>query len=352
MHVCSDNLAEKELEITESEDQGIREVIVYYQKVHSKIPFLSSLIKRKRLIAAFEAGYQKVLSNARKPSLIQLNVVMPAGLGVAHLSKTYDIPYVVNEGWTGYTPEDGNYKGAAQKFFTKKVLKAARAIMPVSEDLKNAMLSHGLKGHYFIVPNVVDVDVFKPDGKQNIGSNKFIHISALDDVQKNVSGILRAIAALNSSHPNLQLSVVGEGSHKLALQQLAIRLGIESRVHFKGRLKASELVEEINANNALVMFSNYESFCLAVVETLACGKPVITSRAGGVTNQITNDLGITVAPRDEEGLAAAIKSFSEQTVTYDTNKICKFVSENFSKKIIGAKLNEVYNFALDKQRNH
>lgn len=346
LHVCSDKAVKNNFELIETETNGITNITVYYKKVNSKIPLVSDLKKRKRLVDAFELGYQKLLSKTSVPDLIQLNVVMPAGIGVAYLCKKYNIPYVINEGWTGYTPQDGNYKGAALKYFTKKIVSKARAIMPVSEHLEKAMLAHGLTGTYFVVPNVVDVSVFKPGETKTTSRKNFIHISALDDTQKNVSAILRAFAMAQKTHAGISLSIVGEGDDKAGLMQLTKQLALEHSVRFTGRLQAGSLVNEINRADALVMFSNYESFCLAVVEALACGKPVITSRAGGVTSQITPELGVMVEPKDEAALLNALNDFLERKHQYDEIKMRHFVEEHFSKAIIAQKLNEVYDFAL------
>lgn len=60
---------------------------------------------------AYQLGYKKLFDQKSAPNLIHLNVVLPAGLFVLHLHKKLNIPYVVNEGWTGYLKEDGSYKG-------------------------------------------------------------------------------------------------------------------------------------------------------------------------------------------------------------------------------------------------
>lgn len=96
------------------------------------------------------------------PDLIQLNVIMPMGIGAYYLSGKYNIPYVINENWSGYCEEDGNYKGFIQKYYTEKIVKKAKAILPTSVYLKEAMLAHGLIGNYTVVPNVVDTARFKP----------------------------------------------------------------------------------------------------------------------------------------------------------------------------------------------
>lgn len=346
LHVCSDeNIADTELEWQEKDN--ITTLVVYYKKIKTRLPLLAQLQKRKALLHAFDLGFEKLVEKTGMPDLVQLNVIMPAGIGAYHLSKKHHIPFIINEGWSGYCPEDGNYKGAAQKFFTKKITAAAKAIMPVSGYLKNAMLAHGLSGNYTIVPNVVDIHLFTPQPtgiKDNI--TRFIHISTLDDVQKNVSGIIRAFALACKTNPSLELNIIGEGLQKTQLLELVQAQGMAGKINFRGRLITTAIVNEINANDALVMFSNYETFSLVVAEAFACGKPVITSKAGGLTDYIAPGMGIMVEKRNEAQLAGAMLSFANNKNNYNAANIRQYVVDNYSTEKIGRKLKAVYDAVL------
>ena len=87
LHVCSDKNLNSDFEIVETSQNDIETLIVYYKKVKSTFPFFSQLKKRRQLIRAFELGYQKLVTKTGTPDLIQLNVVLPAGIGVLYLSK-------------------------------------------------------------------------------------------------------------------------------------------------------------------------------------------------------------------------------------------------------------------------
>jgi len=342
LHVCSDESLLSDTELSWQEDGQITTLVVYYKKITSSLPLVSQWQKRKSVIAAFELGYEKLIEKAGRPDLIQLNVIMPAGIGVLHLAKKYGLPFVINEAWTGYCPEDGSYKGLLQRYMTQKIAAQAKAIMPVSEFLKQAMLSHGLNGYYVVVPNVVDIHVFVPQPKPESAITNYLHVSTLDDVQKNVSGTIRAFAAALKSEPRLQLTIVGDGPERNGLEQLAKELQVHEKIVFKGRLTTAEIVSEINRADAMVLFSNYETFSLAVAETFACGKPVIVSRAGGLTDLVTPDLGISIEKRHEDQLSEALVHFSKNKSHYDPAHIRQFVTDRFSKEKIAEQLNAVY----------
>src|SRR5207253_301459 len=99
---------------------------------------------------------------------------------------------------------------------------------------------------------------------------------------------------------------------------------LSSKVQFLGRLFSDDLVREINTSDALIMFSNYETFCLVIIEAFACGKPVITSDAGAIKTYMKPELGIMVPKKNDDALAEAIVSFSQQKNKFDGNYIRQY----------------------------
>jgi len=86
------------------------------------------------------------------------------------------------------------FNGIFRKCLSRWVAKKAKAILPVSEDLKKAMLSFKLLNkNYIIIPNVVDTDLFTPINKKENKKTQFVHLSCFTDSHKNISGILRVL---------------------------------------------------------------------------------------------------------------------------------------------------------------
>ncbi len=141
LHVSSEQNLKHQLEVVTEQKENIWTQYVYTKKIGLTIPILSQWLKRRRMLKAYDLGFENIKRERGLPQLIHLNVVLPAGLGVLHLHKKYKIPFVLNEGWTGYMKEDGSYKGFFVKYFTQKVIRAASCILPVSRDLMEAMQS-------------------------------------------------------------------------------------------------------------------------------------------------------------------------------------------------------------------
>lgn len=347
LHVCSDENISKDFEIVKEESDNINTLIVYYKKVRTKFPFYAQLKKRARFLKAFDLAFETLIKTQTQPQLIQLNVVLPAGIGVMHLSKKYHLPFVVNENWSGYTTEDGSYRGFITKYLTQKIIAKAKKIMPTSTYLQEAMLLHGLKGDYQVVPNVVDVKKFVPLNLKQEGKIKFIHISSLVEREKNVSGIIKAFSEAFKINSSIELNIVGEGENKESLQKLAHDLNISNSVFFKGRVTGEDLVKLINEAVALVMFSHYETFCLVNIEAFACGKPVITSNAGAIPSYMHNDLGIMIEKKNQNQLKEAMLNLASNPTQFDEKKIRHF-AEKFSYENVGLQLNEIYESVIKK----
>ncbi|WP_317898744.1 glycosyltransferase [Aurantibacillus circumpalustris] len=346
LHVCSEENLKSNFECVESYENNIRTVTVYYKKIASRFPLFSQLKKKRKVLEAFDMGYDLLIKKEGKVDLIQINVIMQMGIGAYHLSQKHKIPYVINENWSGYCEEDGSYKGFTKQFYTRKIVKHAKAIMPTSTYLKEAMLSHNLNGNYVVVPNVVNVNIFKPEAKEQNKITRLIHISSLNDREKNVSGLIRAFGKAVEKNTSLELNIVGEGVDKEKYKKLVNKLTLENKINFKGRIISKDLVYEINANDALIMFSNYETFCLVIIEAFACAKPVITSNAGAIKTYMKPELGIMVEKQNEEQLTHAILDFSENKEKYDRNFIRQFAVDNYSYEKVGEKLDRIYNLAL------
>ncbi|HQQ93784.1 MAG TPA: glycosyltransferase [Bacteroidia bacterium] len=350
IHISSEDHLKTEFEFDQVVEKDIFSIQVYYRKVNSLLPLWSAYLKRKRYLKAAEQAYGLLLQKTGKPDLIHLNVVMPAGIAVLHLYQKTGIPFVVNEGWTGYMKADGRYKGWFMKHFTRRVLSPASRILPVSEDLKTAMQAHGLKGHYHVLPNVVQCGVFVPGEKHQDPVTRFIHVSTLDPLQKNVEGIILALKTALETEPRLQLQIAGDGENKAALEKRVKDLNLQNQVSFLGLLGETELARRLGESDALVMFSQFESFGVVIGEALACNTAVICSSCGGLGNLVKDEMGIQVQPGNVTQLTQALLHLSGNKSFFRSEKPRQFILERFSKDVIASEMRTLYGEVLREKR--
>lgn len=113
---------------------------------------------------------------------------------------------------------------------------------------------------------------------------------------------IEALAAL----PGVQLLVAGSGPEQAALQALAQRLGVADRVHWLGVIAQPDLKWYYNAADALTLCSSREGWANVLLESMACGTPVIATNIWGTPEVVsTPAAGVLMAQRNAESLAQA-----------------------------------------------
>jgi glycosyltransferase involved in cell wall biosynthesis len=127
---------------------------------------------------------------------------------------------------------------------------------------------------------------------------------------KGVSELLRAAAILRAEFP-LEVRLAGDGPDRFGLEKLAMQLGLGHHVVFAGTaLDVAPFWSECDVA-AFPTNEWIESFGLAAVEAMACSRPVVASRSGGLREVIQDGrTGTLVQPGDVNGLAAALKRYA------------------------------------------
>jgi len=119
--------------------------------------------------------------------------------------------------------------------------------------------------------------------------------------------LLRAVAHLRRTWPDLALEVVGDNrTHPpLDLEALVAEMGLGGAVRLSGHTSDGELVARYAAADVAVFLSEYEGFGLPVLEAMVRGVPVVAS-ARPALGEIFGSAALLVEPGDEQGVAAAI----------------------------------------------
>ena len=80
--------------------------------------------------------------------------------------------------------------------------------------------------------------------------------------------------------PDADLLIAGEGPEEASLRALAARLGVAERVRFLGALPQARLRDYYGAADALVLASSREGWANVLLESMACGTPVVARTSG------------------------------------------------------------------------
>ena len=127
--------------------------------------------------------------------------------------------------------------------------------------------------------------------------------------RKRHGDVLRAVAVLSQRHPSLRYAIVGDGPERVALEGLAVRLGVSARVEFLGQLAPAQAIERARRATLFVMPSTEEAFGAGYVEAMAGGVPAIGCRGEPGPEEIAaaGDGMVLVPPGDIERLTQRIE---------------------------------------------
>ncbi|MEH1820687.1 MAG: glycosyltransferase family 4 protein [Nostoc sp.] len=205
-----------------------------------------------------------------------------------------------------------------------------------------------------VIYNAIDIDYFSP-APQSSHLPLRVGLVATFARWKGHDIFLEAASHIVKAHPNLNLHfwIVGEPIYKTRgsqfsqqeLKNKASYLGIASKVSF---LSFQQDIAEIYRWLDIVVHASTqpEPFGLAIVEAMACGRPVIISKAGGAAELFTHNYdAIAIPPGEPIALAAAILDLHDnpEKCQVISEKARRTVIENFNHERLSRQIMAVYN---------
>lgn len=326
-----------------NEEENFEEYLYFYPKLTSGIPILSAAQKFLKL----KAQYRKAIDRLPATSfdVIHINTIFPAAIPALYAIKKHpSAKVVITEHWSGYYPEDGNYKGKPVTYYTRKLVAKANTLLVISEKLKQAMLAHGLKGNYHKIHNVVDTNLFKPaaTGKDATGALNILHVSSLVEREKNISGIIEIAKTLNDRNFNFQLTIAGENKDEINAHQILVqKYNLQNKITFVGFKTPAEIADYMNNAGVFLLFSHYEGMPVVVLEALSCGLPVISTNVGEIKNMIKPEMGVVLN-------AVSIKECADVLVSYkrehymNKDQMNQYIATHYSPQAVCKEITGIY----------
>ena len=189
----------------------------------------------------------------------------------------------------------------------------AAQVITVSAALRNALLALGADPAKVVtLRNGVDRQRFRPLDRIPLRSRleltgmTVISVGNLLEL-KGHHLLIEALPLL----PGVTVLIAGEGPMRASLERLARDRGVADRVRLLGNLPQDELIACYNAADVLVLASSREGLPNVVLESLACGTPVIATPVGGIPELIdSEDAGYLLAERSAVAIATAVRAIA------------------------------------------
>lgn len=199
------------------------------------------------------------------------------------------------------------FTGAIGRFYERTlgayVLRKSKAVTAVS----SAVAEHAVRLHaklpIHVIPNTVDVERFRPpvDSNGSNEENRTILFLGRFSRNKGPQHLVEAIPRVLSEIPEASFDFVGEGPLRDSLAKRMAKLGLNGKARIRG--KVPEVVPVLQRAGVVVRPSLTEGMPLAVLEAMACGRPVLASRVGGTAELIDDgETGMLFEPGNVDAL--------------------------------------------------
>jgi glycosyltransferase involved in cell wall biosynthesis len=169
--------------------------------------------------------------------------------------------------------------------------------------------------------------------------------------QKRFDIFLRAAELISAHMPKARFLIVGDGSKRRELEELARKLGVSSVVRFTGM--RADVPMLLGISDIFVLTSDFEGLPLTLLEALTMEVPVVGTDVDGTSEVLGNGVGgILVPPRDPEAVAEAVQSLlnDPERRRVLAKRGHQLVEQTYSAEIVRRQIDEVYRTVLRQER--
>jgi glycosyltransferase involved in cell wall biosynthesis len=243
----------------------------------------------------------------------QIEVVLaeygPTGVSVEGACATAGIPLVVH--FHGY---DAYHQPTLQRYLPEylRLFDCACSVVAVSRHMRQRLVDMGAPPEKVVYnPYGIDVDAFSPTRP---AEQPGVYLAVGRFVEKKAPDLtIRAFAELAATRADVRLVMIGDGPLQRPCEALANELNVGDRVDFLGPRPHTEVAREMALARCFVQHSvtaesgDMEGTPLAILEAMAAGLPVVSTRHGGILDVVSDGTtGLLVAEGDVHGMATAM----------------------------------------------
>jgi glycosyltransferase involved in cell wall biosynthesis len=308
-------------------ERELRDGIVVH---HPRFPSVPAVLKCLDGVA-MAARLAPMLRRLRREfpfDLVDAHFTYPEGVAAALLGRLLRVPVVLTE--RGTLPLVA--RARLRRLQARWALRAADRVIAVSESLRADVVALGRPAQRTrVIANGVDAELFAPLDRRAARRELGAWIPELGELaagggasaplllgvgalsrRKGFDLAIAALRLLEPEHPDARLVIVGgagaEGAEHDELRALAARLGVAERVVLAGVQPPERLASFYSAADLLLLPSAHEGCPNVVLESIACGTPVVATAVGAIPEILASSgAGVIAAGRSTGAVADAVR---------------------------------------------
>lgn len=229
----------------------------------------------------------------------------PAGvIGHAFRQK---LPYIVSlrgSDVPGYNDRLRLLDPLVLRHLARRVWFAAERVLAVSDSLRELALETRSDATIEVARNGIDLQRFRPGDV--VGRPDLLFVGRLIE-RKGVDHLVEAFRRISEIDPKITLSIVGGGPQRPRLEAMSRERGLESRIGFCGQLDLAGVAEAYRQAGILLLPALADALPNVVLEAMASGLAIVTTRTGAA--EMIRDNGIVIESADPAAITGAVERY-------------------------------------------
>jgi glycosyltransferase involved in cell wall biosynthesis len=282
--------------------QELRHGIAVSHPRYPVLPKIGMNVAPLLLAQSVKPAIARLLDEGFDFDLIDAHYFYPDGVAAALLGRYFNKPLVITARGSDITLLP---RYPLPRRMIMWAAKRADAVITVCNALRDEVVALGVDpARVTSLRNGVDLQLFQPTARSAAAQFTLLTVGHLVPV-KAQELIIGALPLL----PGVRLVLAGDGPNRAMLEQLARSLEVSGRVEFLGAVPQAQLRAHYGAADALVLASSREGWANVLLESMACGTPVVASRVYGTPEVVAApEAGILMAERTPQGVADAVNA--------------------------------------------
>jgi len=275
--------------------QQVGNMTLYATNSSNKLAMLARAFKLGRLVLQAVPEEQFTISSQDPFESAMIGRLLAAGTHHRHQIQVHGDVF-------GRNSQRRSLLQRVRVVYGKRVIQHADRIRVVSKRIKDSLVTLGVdQSKVVVLPIMAELESFLQIGKRRLADVseadassplRLLWVGRIES-EKNISLLLRTCTALRDKQVSFTLRIVGDGAEKVAMQRLAVELGIQEFVTFIGWQE--DLTAEFEQAQVYCLTSVHEGWALVLQEAAAAGLAIVTTDVGCVGEILLSDQHVLVA---------------------------------------------------------